>query len=543
MTRTSTRTSLTGTTALLRLALRRDRVLLPVWIVVLALVAMSSASATAGLYPTVASRRAIAETSNATPSLVAMYGPVYDPTSLGAVSMLKLTVFGALAVAILMILLVVRHTRAEEEAGRLELLRAGVLGRHASLAAALLLVTGASLVLGLLTALGLVSAGLGLAGSVALGAVWALTGMTFACVAAVTAQLVEGARAANGAAVVVLVAAYFLRALGDTAVQPVTGEPGVLSWVSPLGWAQQIRPYAGNRWALVLLPVALSGLLIVVAWALESRRDVGAGLVRPRLGRERAAYSLGSPLGLAWRLQRTTLAWWLVGYLVLGAVVGSIVTNLDGMLDSPAARRMVQRLGGTANLTDAFLATELGILAVVASAYAISASLRLRSEETSQRAEVVLATATSRWRWMASHVLVALLGGGLLMVAAGLGAGVAAGSATGDVSGQLGSVLGAALARVPAVWVLTAVAVALFGLRPRAVATAWAVLAGCLLAGEFGELLGLPTGVRELSPFRQVSALPGSAFSAGPLVVLVLVAAALVLVGFVAFRRRDLTAG
>src|SRR4051794_3965661 len=178
---------LEGTGALLHLAWRRDRVVVPAWSAVFVLMAASSAAATVGVYPTVASRVAAATSVNTTPSLVALYGRIYDPTSLGAVAMFKLAGLGAAFIAVFAAATVVRHTRAEEEAGRLELLGSAVVGRSAPLAAALLLATGASAGIGALTALGLMVAGLPARGSVVFGASWAATGLVFAAVAGVAA--------------------------------------------------------------------------------------------------------------------------------------------------------------------------------------------------------------------------------------------------------------------------------------------------------------------------------------------------------------------
>jgi ABC-2 type transport system permease protein len=107
--------SVAGTGTLLRLAIRRDRWLLPAWLLGFAATAGFSASATANLYPDVTSRIQAAQTLNAAPSLIALYGRVYDPTSLGSLSLIKLTAFGAALVAVLMIVVTVRHTRADEE--------------------------------------------------------------------------------------------------------------------------------------------------------------------------------------------------------------------------------------------------------------------------------------------------------------------------------------------------------------------------------------------------------------------------------------------
>ena len=218
---------------MLRLALRRDRWLLPSWMLGFAALAGFSAAATAGLYPDLEGRVEAADLVNATPSLVALYGRIYDPTSLGSLALIKLTAFGAAMVAVLMIVVTVRHTRAEEAENRLELLGAGVVGRHAPVAAALILSFGASLALGLLTAAALIAAGLPATGAVAFGLGWASTGMAFTAVAAVAAQVTTGSRAATGVGVIAVAVAYLLRAVGDI---PDSG-PTLPAWLSPIGWS------------------------------------------------------------------------------------------------------------------------------------------------------------------------------------------------------------------------------------------------------------------------------------------------------------------
>ena len=271
--------ALVGAAALARLGLRRDRWLLTAWIVGFAAMAGSSAGATAGLYPEAASRVEAARTINASAALVALYGRVYDERSLGAISLVKLTAFGSALVAVLMLFVVIRHTRADEETGRLELLTGGRLGRLAPLAAALVLAFGASLALGLVTAAWLTGAGLPVAGSLAFGLGWATTGCAFATIGGVVAQLSASARTARGLGLVVIAVAYALRAVGDLA------EPGPswLSWLSPIGWTQQVRAYEGDRWAVLLLPLALCAVAVPLAVVLRSRRDLGGRLPSGRL--------------------------------------------------------------------------------------------------------------------------------------------------------------------------------------------------------------------------------------------------------------------
>lgn len=529
--------ALAGTGTLVRLGLRRDRITLPIWIMIFVAMAASSATATVGLYPTTGSRVQAAASANGTPSLVALYGRVYDPTSLGALAMLKMTALGAALVAVLTVVTVVRHTRAEEEAGRLELLGAAVVGRYAALTAALLVAAGAGLTLGLATALALIAAGLPAAGSVAVGLAWTGVGTAFAGVAAVAAQLARSARTATGIGAATLGLAYLLRAVGDSAGPR---GPGWLSWLSPVGWGQQIRPYAGERWWLLLLLAAFAGLTAAGGYALVARRDIDAGLLPDRPGRATASAGLRSPLGLAWRLHRGALAGWTAAFVLLGAVLGSIASSAGTLLNTPQARDLITALGGQQGLTDAFLAAELGIVGVIAAAYGVQAALRLRAEETALRTEPVLATAVSRTRWAASHLVLALGGSTVLMVGAGLGAGLTHGAHTGELGRQLSRVLGSAVLQLPATWVVTCIVVAFFGLAPRLAAAGWAVLVAFLLVGELGPVLKLSQWVMDISPFGHLPKVPGGPVTAAPLGWLVAVAGLLAVAGLGGFRRRDI---
>ena len=127
-----------GTWTLTRFALRRDRILLPVWILVFSLMTVFSASATMALYPDEASRVTAASAVNDVPVAVAMYGRIWDPTSLGALSLLKMAAMGGVLIGVLAIMLVTRHARAEEEKGRTELIGATVVGAWAGLSAAVI---------------------------------------------------------------------------------------------------------------------------------------------------------------------------------------------------------------------------------------------------------------------------------------------------------------------------------------------------------------------------------------------------------------------
>jgi len=533
-------TALTGTGKLVRLMLRRDRVLLPLWIVVFAGLMASIVASFQGLFPTAAERQSYADASAADPGFTSLYGPLHG-SSLGELTVWRAGFYPVL-IALIALLTVIRHTRTEEDSGRRELLGATVVGRHAALAAALIVTLAANLVLAAAVAAGLAGQHLPVAGSVAAGLELAAAGWAFAAVGAVAAQLTSGAGAARGIAVGALGGTWLLRVIGD-----VSGLSGGglswLSWLSPIGWAHKLRPYAGERWWVLVLPVALTALGAAVAVALEARRDVGAGLLPARPGPATAAPRLRSPLALAWRLHRGLLAAWLAGFAVVGVVLGGAASSVGDMVaDNSNLEDIFTRMGGRTGIVDAYLVSVLSILGLLAAGYAIQATLRLRAEETAGRAEPVLATAVGRLQWAASHLAFSVLGSALALVAAGVTVGLTYGLSAGDTGRQLSRVMEGALVQVPAVWVLAAVAVALVGLAPRFSAAAWGALGVCVILVLVGAALQLDQWVMDLSPFTHLPKVPGAALSATPLVLLLAVALVLGGAGLAGLRRRGIPA-
>ncbi|MFC4512397.1 ABC transporter permease [Streptomyces ehimensis] len=528
---------LAGTGTLTRLALRRDRVLLPVWAVALSLTVAGVASAFESLYATPADRAGVSRSTNANASVRALYGPVFGDSTGGLVAW-RMAVLGGVLAGIMSLVIVVRHTREEEETGRQELLSAAVVGRRAPLTAALLTALAADGLVAVLVTAGLARAGLPAGGAAALGLAVAGTGLCFAGVAAVTAQLTDTARAARSLAGATVGLAFLLRAAGDAAN---AGASSPLVWVSPVGWAEQTRAFAGERWWVLALPYAAAGLAAAAAFALAGRRDIGAGLLAGRPGAATAPRHLTGATGLAWRLQRGTLLGWTVGFAVAGTVFGSLIEGAADLVgDNEGTREIIERMGGREGLADSLLAALTGLLGMVAALYAVGCVLRLRAEETSGRAEPVLAGATGRTRWAAGHLAFAGLGTAVVLLAGGLGMGLAYGVSAGDVGGRLPPVLGAALAQSPAAWVLASVAVLLFGALPRWAVAAWGLAGGCLAIGWLGPALRLPGWVMDLSPFGHLPRLPGAGVSAGPFFWLLGLAAVLTAVGLAAFRRRDM---
>jgi ABC-2 type transport system permease protein len=527
---------LAGTGILIRFALRRDRIRLPVWIVALLFASLSTVGKLEGLYPKKADQQSIAKTMDS-PAGLAMTGPRHYLDDYGIGSMLSHQVIGFYTVlaGLMSVLIVVRHTRAEEETGRAELLRSTVVGRHAALTAALTVAAIANLALAALLTVSLGGSGTeGLTwnGSLLYGLVFAGVGLVFAAVAAVTVQITEHARGAAGMAIGVIGLAYVLRAAGDVG-------DGTLSWFSPIGWAQRSYPFVDDLWWPLLLTLAVAVVASAAGYVLSGRRDVGAGLRRPRPGRRTASAALLRPFGFALRLHRGMLIGFGCGLFLLGTMYGSILSDVEDMLKNVEGVDKAFAEAGGATFAESFASVVMIVNAVVASVYVVLAAVRPRAEESVGRAEPLLVTGLSRARWLWSHLSVALLGGTLTLLLAGLGFGLAGAASTGDRD-LLPSLTGAALAYAPALWVTLGVAAVLFGWLPRATAAAWLLPVYAFVVGYLGKILQFPDWMNDLSPFGHVPQLPAEEMEWTPLLVLTAIAAGLLAAGLVGFRRRDL---
>jgi ABC-2 type transport system permease protein len=520
----------TGTGALLRLVLRRDRLLLPLWVLCVAAVPVAYLSSLAAAYPDAAARQRFYDVNASSATFAVRNGPLRGP-DLGQLLAWQCG-FVPVVVGLLALLTVIRHTRAEEEAGRRELTGATVVGRHAGLVAAVLAACGASLVTGLLVAFGVAARGVPVAGALALGGGFAVAGWVFAGVGAVAAQLPWSAGSARGIGVGVLVLAFLLRAAGDGS-GTTGGSAAWLAWLSPIGWAHRLRPFAGEQWWVLVLGLAAAGALVAAAAALSARRDLGAGLFPARPGRAAAKASLRSPWALARRLQRGALLVWTGCFALVGVLMGGVARNVVALArDNAAVADVFERFGGGGAVVDAYLAGTMTLFGLAAAGYAVQATLKLRAEEVAGRAEPLLATAVGRSGWAVAHLSFALLGPAFALAVAGLATGVAYGDGA--------ALVPAALAQLPAVWVPAGLAAALVGAAPRYAAAAWGVLAAFLLVSLVGPAARWNEAVLGISPFAHVARLPVEAFELTPALCLLAIATAAGAGGLLALRRRDI---
>jgi len=516
----------TGVGSLIRLALRRDRVRLSVWIAILTLTMVYAPNAIKLAYPEEAQRLARVNLLK-TPAGMMLGGPMFggNETDLGAMMANELTLTLIVATSILSILTVIRHTRTEEESGAAELVLSSVVGRYARTYAALILVGGVNAILAVTMTVAMAATGFAVVDTAAMCLGVTGVAMLFGAVAAVTAQLWRQARTATGAAMAVLALAVLVRGIGDV----INNSGSALSWFSPIAWAQQMRPFVDLRWWPFALLVALTVGLMAAAAVLESRRQYDDGNI-PSTGERPNAHPIKSVFGLHLTLQRGQTIGWGVGLLLGGLAFGSMTKSL---LDAAKENELINRVLA-AQGTDGVYTTMTQFLAAAATAYVVGAVLRVFADEEKGLGEPVLAGAVSRWQWLLTAVASAVLGSAVLMFFAGLGNGLGAGITLGEPETILRLTL-AGLAFAPAMAVVAGVAA--FAVAVRRPWIGWLAVTFVVTSLYLGALLRLPQWLIDLSPVGRTTV--PTDFPAVALTVMVVVAVVLTMLAGWIYRRRD----
>jgi len=523
---------MTGFWTSVRFILRRNWLRLIIWAAVLAVMIPVVYNSQQEAFPTQAARDAYAQVAN-TPAVAAMTGLPYAAGSLGGILVIKIWMTLAVALGFASIFLVTRNGRADEESGRTELLRSSALGRHAYSMANYAVVGCLSIVSGALISLLCLAEKLPTAGSMVMGASIAGTGLAFVGIAAICGQLSSTSRGANSLAVAILAVFYFVRAAAD--LQADGSYVNAISWFSPIGWAQNMRSFGQDTWwpLLALLGLAVAGCAL--ALRIETRRDLGMGILPERRGKARASEFLMHPVGLVLRLQRAPLIGWMLGAVVAGLFFGGVAKAMTTVLE-PSNAFAKAFVGGTSNMLDGIMGVFVLFTAMLAGAFAVQCVTGARTEEAEGRLESQLAGALSRSAWLGAHVLVAAVGSALMLLLGGYLTGVSSnGAATGS------QLAGAAFAYWPAVLLMMGVPLFLQGFLPRLSASlGWAVYGISVVVAMFGGLFSLSESVIAATPFGAVPRLMTENFAVLPILVLSAIALVLGVLGFWRFGTRDI---
>jgi ABC-2 type transport system permease protein len=444
---------------------------------------------------------------------------------------------GTLAIfaAIFGLLAAVRAMRTEEDAGRVELVLAGAVGRGTAYVASLTAIAIGVLILWLAETAGLIAGGLSVGGSAYLAL--ATTSVVPVCVGvgALASQLAPTRRMALELGGGVVAVFFVLRVIADTA----TGL-GWLRWATPLGWAEELRPFAGARPLVLILPIAASALLLVLAAKLAARRDIGTGLLQAHDSASPRLALLFSPTAQALRSEHTSLFAWLGGVGAFAYILGVVAKSSSSAGISKSVSRELGKLDtGSIATPTGYLGFTFIFFVLAISLFACAQIGAARREEADQQLETLLALPVGRRDWLAGRLVLATVAASGLSLAAGLLAWV--GTASGGVHVSLAKLLEAGANCLPATFLFLGVAALAYAIVPRASAgIAYGLVTVAFLWDLVGALLGAPKWLVHLTPFAHIGLVPAQPFQTGGAAAMLAIAAATGLAAIWVFSRRDL---
>lgn len=510
------------------------------WGIVFGVYIALQALAYVGTYPTQASRQALAH-SFSSGGLNALMGRADDLATVGGYTAWKSLGILSLVGAVWALLLSTKLLRGEEDAGRWELLLSGPTTRRHATAQAL---GGLGVGLGALFAVtsvitvavghehkvGItVGAALFFSLSVVCGA------LIFLAVGALVSQLAAGRRQAAAYAGGALGACYALRILANS-----SHGLSWMSWLTPLGWIDHLQPLTGPH-PVALVPIlVLSAVGATLAVVLAGRRDLGASVFPDHARTAAHTALLGNPEGLVIRLSRATVLAWFGAICAFALLYGGVTKEaVKSLASSPSSTRIVERLGGRAAETKAYLAIVFLLMTVLVAFVAANQVTAARREEATGTLEHLLVRPVSRTRWFGGRIGLATA----IVVVAALIAGVFVwlGALSQDTGVGLHAMLGAALNGVPPVLLLLGVGMLALGVVPRlANAAVYAVLAWSFLVTLLGGVVNSNRWLLDTSLFHQMQPAPAVAPDWTSGLTMLALAATAAGTGAWALRRRDL---
>lgn len=523
------------------LNLRRDRLNIGVWVLVLAGLMASVAFKFETLYGTRQAIASIKATLN-TPAMQAFFGTFDTPLKTsGDLFATEMLVFMAIAMIAMNIYFAIRATRGEEDQGLTELVVAHDVGNWSIIMAALTELFTINAVTGVLYSLAIQfssMAGVNANGAWLIGLSLAAGGLLFGMVGLLMAQVFDNARSATIASYMILGVMYVARMFTDLK------NPAQTWWV-PLGWIEKIEAFHDNNWTPVFLTFSLGMLIGLAVLAVNQSRDVGAGMFQGSAGRARAARTLQGPITLIEKLQRHSNWIWLFSLFILGGMLGSIFDTVGDILKSNPTMQLVMQKSAIHSASHQILLNFISIIgmimAVLGTIPAVMSVNKLHGDQQRGYLENVYAKAVSRNRLLTGYVANGV-GIGVLGFAVGLLGVDVAGNwvlTQGDIS--FAAYVKTFIAFAPTIILTVGLAVCFNGIAPKLNGITWLYLGYAFFTSYLGGLLKLPAWTKQLTGLGWTKMVPLDKVNYSYVFVLIALGLLLMVIGYWGFNRRDLS--
>lgn len=525
-----------GLTKQIRFIFRKERITSTIWISSIIIISALVASVYSNIFATAEDIFAMANLFEM-PAMAAILGPIYgiENITTGALYSASMLLFTVVALAIMNIFFVLRHTRSDEENGRIELIRSLPTGRLSNLGATMTVAVVINLALSLLTALTLSVLSIpsmDFGGCVLYGFSLGISGIVFACITAVIAQLSSSSRTCMGISMGVLGVLYILRAVGDVGSQ-------TLSLISPLGMILRTQCYANNYWWPVIVIFVISVAFAMLAFYLNSIRDTNQGILKIRQSKVKAS-TLKSSHGLTIKLIKNAVIAWAASLLIFGLVYGSVMGDMESLINGNEFLKSILIPPEGHTQTEMFITLIISMIAVMSAVPSMGSVLKLSNEEKHHRIENIMSKAVSRQRVLAGYVIIAFIESFIMLFVSMLGLWAAC-SIVMETPITFIALFSSIMVYLPAIWVAIGIATVLHGIIPdKASAISYGYLGFSFLLLYLGRMMDFPSWTKYFSPFGYIPQLPVDTVNFLTLALLTVTAGIFVAGGFILYRRRDL---
>lgn len=516
--------------------LKRERKYILITLIILMLVTLLQAQSFVDLYPTLEERQAVAF-SMENPAMIAMMGPVYgkENYTIGALMSNQSLLFTAVAVGVINIILVNRNTRVDEELGRIEVVRSLPVGRLTNILATMFVACFLNFIYFIFIGLGLYFIqveSMNLEGSLLFSAVIGSVGLIFSMITAFFANISSTSRSTLGLSFSILGVSYLVRALGD-----VTNE--TLSMMSPLGLVLRSEVYVKNNWQYVIITLIISLIIMVFTLYLASLRDLGRGFLPESRGKESASSFLVSSIGLIVRLLRTSIISWFIALFVLGLSYGFLLGDIEYFFESSEMIKAMFDYGTENSAVDQFITVLMPIVSLISTIPVILSILKVKTEEKTERMEIILSKGTKRTYLLKSSLIVVLIQSVFNQLLFALGFWLASLNVLENSLLLIDTII-YSIVYLPAIWLMVGIAVFLIGCLPKLTILLWIYYAYSFFVMFLGSILQISDNLVKVSQYELIPKLPQENLEYTNLITLTLITTVLLIVGTFNYNKRDL---
>lgn len=494
---------------MIRLNLRINRLFIAIWCLSLWAFLAIFPPAYESYYPTRESRESFLAGMQQNTGMIAMWGPLESPATLGQIVVWEAGSFVLLLGSVMTVLLIVNLHRRAEHQGLTELQLSTGVARGAPAAAAIATVALVSLLVGAGAALVLWLSGfyvddMPTSGAISFGATLTLTLIGSALLAQLVLLFVSNPAAVTRVALLTIAVSFIVRAVADNE------GIDVLNWASPLGWKAITTPYVEDEFTsaawLGVLCLAVAGVVLVGERYREYSRAL---LTMPEIRRPRTR-RIRNLLHLSVVLNRGTVLVWTVVIAALSAFFIALTGSLSDWMETEAdIGRVFDDLFAGDDLKTEFLAYVTKLCGMLVTIAGVQTVVSYRSSEQNRLVDLIRSTGVQRWTPLGSATTVAYLAIFLTTVGLMLGGLFGLWTQESTTNTDVENLIPAAWSQIAPAVLLTGVAVALAGMLPGLIQMSWAPIIVSAILTLFGPILQVPQWLIDLSPFEYVNLAEG----------------------------------